>query len=99
MAAISFAMNCVANEVRSAGGRQSRRSSISVSGSPPGGGSAGGWVMPTLVMFAVSWKSAGGTSISKVTDGVGLVMACVGGWFVGRKALLVPVVVEKRVGG
>jgi hypothetical protein len=37
MAAISFAMNCVANVVRSAGGRQSRRSSISVSGSPPGG--------------------------------------------------------------
>jgi hypothetical protein len=38
MAAISFAMNCVANKVWSAGGRQSRRSSISVSGSPPGGG-------------------------------------------------------------
>jgi hypothetical protein len=55
--------------------------------------------MPTLVMFAVSWKSAGGTSISKVTDGVGSVVACVGGWFVGRKASLVPVVVEKRVGG
>jgi hypothetical protein len=97
MAAISFAMNCVANVVRSAGGMQSRRSSISVSGSPSGGGSAGGRVMPTLVMFAVSWKSAGGMSISKVTDGVG--MACVGGWFVGRKASLVPVVVKERVCG
>jgi hypothetical protein len=55
--------------------------------------------MPTLVMFALSWKLAGGTSISKVTDGVGSVMVCVGGWFVGRKASLVPVVIEKRVGG
>ncbi len=71
--------------------------SMSVQGGPHV--RAGEVAAGVMAILAISLRSAGGTSIAKVTNGVGLVMACAVGWVVGRKASLISVVVEIGVGG